>query len=272
MGRKQINLTGKEFGRLTAIKAVGNDKWKSIRWFCVCSCGKEVIVNGGDLRSGYTKSCGCLRMLNLVGEKFGRLTVKKFVGINNVSGNTKWLCKCECGNEKVVQARHLRSGGIKSCGCLDRDRKTVHGLNKHSLYPTWNGMLSRCYNNTSASYKNYGQRGISVCDRWWSVKAFIDDIERLLGPRPTGCSLDRINNDGNYEPNNVRWANSVEQGQNKRINRNNTSTHTGVYRDKKQNKWKAAITYNGKYIHLGHFSDFTEAVKVREKAEKELWR
>ena len=104
-----------------------------------------------------------------------------------------------------------------------RRRHTTHGQAKHPLYWTWNAMLQRCENPRSAGYRNYGARGIAVCERWHDIRLFIEDIERDLGARPEGMSIDRYpDNDGNYEPGNVRWATALQQAQNRRAQQQRT--------------------------------------------------
>lgn len=123
------------------------------------------------------------------------------------------LCRCVCGTEKLMSIYVLLSGSVRSCGCLGA---TTHGLGRHPLYFTWFSMLRRCGDPEHHAYRNYGARGIRVCERWHEVANFISDIESSLGPRPEGMSLDRICNDGNYEPGNVRWATWSEQQLNRR--------------------------------------------------------
>ena len=96
-------------------------------------------------------------------------------------------------------------------------KRQFHGLSRHPLYHLWSGMMTRCYNPRCRSFKDYGGRGIAVCERWHDVRLFVEDIERLIGPKPTERSLDRINNEGHYKPGNVRWATAVEQGNNRRM-------------------------------------------------------
>lgn len=153
---------------------------------------------------------------------------------------------------------------------MQKDTATTHGLTNHPLYSIWKGVMHRCYHKTHTSYRYYGKRGIKVCDEWHDPPTFIRDIERILGSRPEGLSLDRINNDGNYEPTNVRWSTYSEQGFNRGLSKNNTSTCAGVSWNKKANKWKAQMVYNGKNLFFGYFEDFNEAVDARMGAEKEL--
>ena len=139
------------------------------------------------------------------GTKFGRWTV---IGDGGKQG--RFLCRCECGTTRVVRAGHLRHGSSRSCGCA-RVGPVVHGHarkgDEHPLYGTWKAMHERC-----RKHLNYAGRGITVCERWASFAVFLADI----GERPPGTSLDRIDNDGDYEPGNVRWATPVEQAANRR--------------------------------------------------------
>ena len=158
----------------------------------------------------------------MTGERFGRLLV---IGAAPTRGRRCYVvCRCDCGASVEAQARHVRSGATLSCGCLQRDRsresKTTHGLavhgREHPLYGTWMGMMGRCTLPAHSAYRYYGGRGITVCERWRDASVFLADIERLIGARPDGMTLDRIDNEGHYEPGNVRWATAKQQAANKR--------------------------------------------------------
>lgn len=147
-----------------------------------------------------------------VGTRCGRLLI---VGeAKTEHGRSAWLCRCDCGELKAIRKSYLRRCAVKSCGCLKSDvmravgrASKTHGKTKTSEYRSWADMLSRCNNENHRAWKYYGGRGISVCERWRKFENFFDD----MGERPVGCSIDRINNDGDYCPSNCRWATAGEQ-------------------------------------------------------------
>ena len=158
------------------------------------------------------------------GAVFGRLTV-----LHDVQGSHDPVqCSCECGNpdgKLVTRAVYLTSRDTRSCGCIRRELMTKHGLSKHPLYATWNNIVQRCTNPNDGRYPLYGGDGVRVHERWLDVRVFIEDIEREIGPRPEGVgeggwplyTIDRWpDNEGNYEPGNVRWGTSSEQLRNRR--------------------------------------------------------
>ena len=138
-----------------------------------------------------------------------------------------------------------------------------HGLRKHRLYNAWNSMMQRCNNPKNPQYKHYGGRGIRVCDEWLDVSNFIEDMHPAF---KEGLSLDRINNNGNYEPSNCRWATMTVQGRNTRKIRSNNSTgYRGVSWDKEKNKYRVTIKINNKSINVGSFITDIEAAKAYDQ-------
>ncbi len=151
----------------------------------------------------------------MAGRKFGLMSVIARAPENDRHGNVRWECQCECGRPIVVLGSSLRTGNTTSCGlCLRAERTRTHGLSETRVYKTWTAMKDRCSNPKNKAYANYGGRGIAVCDRWMnSFESFYADV----GDRPSDQhSIDRINNDGNYEPSNCRWATKSQQQSNQR--------------------------------------------------------
>lgn len=165
--------------------------------------------------------------IDLKGQRFGKLVaIKKSEPHFTVGGHkqTVWLCKCDCGQITRVQLQSLRNGRTKSCGCLrfenPRTFNTKHGMRNTKIYKKWAGMKNRCFNPNTERFGDYGGRGITVCEEWKDdFQAFYDYVSQLPHFGEEGYSLDRINNDGNYEPGNVRWATAKEQNQNQRKRR-----------------------------------------------------
>ena len=230
------DLSGLRFGMLTVIERgedyiTPNGK-KLVRWVCKCDCGNKVLVRAVTLSHGNKCSCGCYKPprkgLDITGKQFGRLTAIEVSEYKKGEGYI-WRCKCECGKESFLPVKRLMSGKVNSCGCL-RDEKIAqvnakHNKSKHSrLYNVWVGMRQRCNDPNHKSYANYGGRGIKVCDEWndftvfekWAVANGYDE------DAPYGeCTIDRVDVDSNYQPDNCRWVDLSTQANNKRNSRIN---------------------------------------------------
>ena len=198
-------------------------------------------------------------------QTFGRLAVVSLSPARVGQKGAFWLCRCQCGAEKPVRAAALRSGNTKSCGCLKLDRMTKHGAHRTAEYQIWRGMKDRCGRPKRARYESYGGKGVRVCERWRdSFENFLAD----MGPRPgPAYSIERDDNDGDYEPRNCRWATTTEQSRHKAMQRNNASGVTGVAWAKREGKWRATIGIKGRNKWLGDYDSLAEATKARKDAE-----
>ena len=216
---KRLELAGRRFGRLTVIDYIGKGQW-----LCKCDCGALANVSGVRLNRGETKSCGCLRYeaakpyTNLSGKTFGMLTAIKYVG------GSEWLCRCSCGNTKTVKTYNLTHGSVISCGCIGHSRQGLaaktHGESKTRLYRIWCGMRYRCSKSNTTGFKNYGGRGIKVCNEWEESFETFRNWAYQNGYDPDipsrECTIDRIDVNGDYCPSNCRWISMSEQLKNKR--------------------------------------------------------
>lgn len=188
-------------------------------------------------------------MKDLSNQVIGRLTVLGAIS-QDKKGRLNWLCLCSCGNEIVVSSNNLRQGHTTSCGCYKMEQiknaNITHGMTHHPLRQTWNSMIQRCTNLNNKRFSNYGGRGISVCNQWrHDFKAFHDYVSQLPHCGEKGYSLDRINNNGNYEPGNVRWATRSEQAN------NTTNTRLLTYDGKTQRviAWAEEIGISSKALN-----------------------
>ena len=166
-----------------------------------------------------------------------------------------------CGNHWEVMVHSINSESTKSCGCQKYTGLITHGVTKHRLYYIWFGLVDRCTNPNHNRYKDYGGRGITVCEEWLDVKNFIED---MYPSYMEGLSLDRIDNDKGYSLDNCRWADASTQAINRRIQKNNTSGFVGVSYHNGKARWVAQIMVNKIIIHLGYFNSVQEAVEARD--------
>ena len=167
------------------------------------------------------------------------------------------IYKCGfCGEEFKARSHHIKSGETKSCGCYNKRRASethkTHGLKSTKLYGIWGNIKGRVLNPKNKRYNDYGGRGITICEEWLDIHNFYDWA--MSNGYSEELSIDRIDNDGNYCPENCRWATSNIQNRNKRIRKDNTSGYKGVHFDKKLGKYIAKIYINKKRIHLGYFT------------------
>ena len=200
----------------------------------------------------------------MIGRKFGRWTAleKKIK-----KGRVCFKCQCECGTIKTVDVGNLRSGLSQSCGCIKRERLTKHGMTGTPTYRSWQAMIQRCSNPRHKYYKHYGGHGINVCLRWLKFELFFIDV----GKRPKGKTLDRINTEGNYEKNNVKWSNPTQQNINQRISKRNKTGAKGVRWDRNRQKYVVNIGINCISHFIGRFLTLEAAVTARQQAELKYW-
>jgi len=203
-----------------------------------------------------------MRGFDLIGQKFGKLIVKRLELQRSKHGQKRYLCQCDCGNQVIVLSNNLRKKHTKSCGCnviehIGNVNKT-HGMSNTKTYRAWKEMHYRCKNPSATYFKYYGGRGIDVCSRWDKFENFLED----MGQNPGHLTLDRIDTNGNYQPGNCRWVTMAKQAQNKNVK--------GCFWCKRWKKWVARITRNKQRIHLGRFDNENDARLAFQKAKAEL--
>lgn len=294
-GPRFVSPTGKRFDRLFVLAFAGNRKGHSY-WKSVCDCGEMVVMSQKDLKRKSTRSCGCAkvnylgtakgdkggpkkisralydtikmpshaRFKNLLGKRFEKLFVLAFDGKRGDS--SYWKCVCDCGSMRVVRTTDLGSGRVRSCGC-GKDKRPQRGRELDPEYMVWSNMRRRCGEPSNQDYRNYGGKGITVCERWAKYENFIED----MGRRPTpDYSIDRIDGNGNYELSNCRWATATEQAR-------NISTNVLIEHDGKRMciaEWAEELGMNqhtlGARIRSGWSAKEAIETPVGEKRPKEV--
>ncbi len=216
------DLTGQRFDMLTVLERTDKRVNRYIVWRCQCDCGNIVEVGSNNLRSKYRHSCGChVRNSKVMeGERFHNLTALH----PDPSCGTKWVFRCDCGVEKSISKSKVVSGQTVTCGSCEyhskhlAKAKTTHGGAYTRFYELYKGMIKRCYYEKAINYHQYGGRGIYVCDEWRHDFQAFREWSESHGWRE-GLTLDRIDNDGPYSPDNCRWVDEVVQGNNRSTNK-----------------------------------------------------
>ena len=235
------DLSGKRFGNLIVIEKSDGRKtsggaYKSF-WKCICDCGNETEVDAGKLRTGHTKSCGCLKKKghcqeNITGHRFGRLTVIRYIEpTERTVRGYSWWCRCDCGNEIKANLDKLKKGLQQSCGCLKEEMKPRIGeisrkykYSNKRLYSVFKAMHNRCEDPNGREWENYGGRGIVVCPEWCGEEGYDNFAEWAFSDGYDAkaergkLTLDRKDCNGNYTPENCRWIPNERQQNNKRTN------------------------------------------------------
>lgn len=209
-----------------------------------------------------------MKFVDLTGQKFGRLIVIRRLE-NNKNNKIMWLCRCDCGVEKITVGASLKNGSSKSCGCLRREvvsnAFSKHSLSKSKLYEVYTNMLSRCTKPNAKDYVYYGGRGITVCDEWLDKESGLTSFYKwaMDNGYEKSLELDRENNDGNYEPSNCRWVTHGNNMINRRKPSNNTSGYVGVGFVKREKLFVSKIGIEGKTKEIGTYQTKQQALEAR---------
>ena len=210
-----------------------------------------------------------MKRIDITGQRFGRLIAIKSTRVQGKQ--TYWECMCDCGSVVEISLGNLRSGNTTSCGCALKDslikRNLTHNLSKTKLYYVHNTMRQRCGNPNNTSYPRYGGRGITVCEEWMNFESFYNWA--IESGYKEGLSIDRIDNDGNYEPSNCRWETPVNQARNRRAK--GKLKETGISKRKNGQYW-ARITVNGITFDLGSYDTLEEAIEARKDGENKHFK
>lgn len=212
-----------------------------------------------------------VRAKDLTGERFNRWVVVKrgddYVYPKSGSRSARWECICDCGKTSLVHSAHLKNGTSQSCGCLNVERSSVHGLSSTKAYNSWYNMIKRC-TNPSERDLSYKEKGIAVCESWLeSVENFYAD----MGECPEGFELERLDYTKGYSPENCVWADEQTQAENRGMFSNNTSGKTGVVWSKDHNKWRVYLQKDKRKYEGGLFLTIEAAIEKRKQLEVEIY-
>lgn len=255
------SIIGRKFGKLTVVEFDHMGAYSNSYWLCRCDCGETRIVSRRALVNGETKRCrNCHQdiKVDLTGKRFGKLTVLGLDHVDRKRGSF-WLCQCDCGNEIVMRRDSLTTGNTKSCGCYFFDVHRTHGMTNTRLFREWTQMRRRCRETDGDHYQWYGARGISVCSEWDNFETFCDWT--LNNGYRDDLTIDRIDNNLGYYPENCRWVDNLTQQNNRSNNRRITyrvETHSAKEWSRILGVSYSKLLYR---LDVGNMSDFEEYFK-----------
>lgn len=287
-----IDLIGQKYNMLTVLRLADSTdkthKSRSARWVCQCDCGNLTVVSSHALRSKSIKSCGCVSnntVIDMTGMQFGKLTVLRRVD-NNSHGSAQWLCRCTCGNEKVILGSNLRNGKTTSCGCYGKEvlsspdvRQALRKYNRYELHEDYVTLYTNNGLPFLVDIDDFSKVYDFAC---WSAskKGYIEGrhdkqhyfLHRFIMNCPEDMYVDHISGDVlDNRKSNLRIVTIQQNQMNHKLHSTNTSGVSGVSWNKRSNKWHSRIIYKGKCYHLGYYDDINDAIQARYNAEMQYY-